>query len=137
MALQNSPHTQITSILEKSWTPLMLWLKKTTSCSVVNLNYYKNDCQISKVLWRISTRYYFAYIKRKESFINPLFVIVALYKVYCQKQMKNILRKFSKPQGGFLLISRRIGATCDIISTFHNKKSICSVKVNGIIIRNK
>ena len=55
---------------------------------------------------------------------------------------KTIPREFSKPEGGFLLISRRIGATCDI-STFHNKKSICSVKVNrllhimAMVIRNK
>ena len=46
----------------------------------------------------------FAYIKRKESFINPLFVIVTLKKITVKKQMKNILRKFPKYQGGFLLI---------------------------------
>ena len=37
-----------------------------------------NDCQISKVLWRISTRYYFAYMKRRESLINPLFHCLVL-----------------------------------------------------------
>ena len=62
-------------------------------------------------------------MKREESFLNPLFVIVAYPNTNTNTNTneKNILRKFSKPEGGFLLISRRIGGTCDI-STFHIKK---------------